>query len=666
VRKQLISLAVFTAINTANANEVKEEVIVTAPAMKAPLQLEIDAKAPQQPLPANDGAAFLKTVAGFNVIRKGGTSGDPVLRGQVASRLNIVLDGMSFDGGCGSRMDPPTAYVFPESYDSVTVIKGPQTVAHGAGHSAGVVLFENESKQDTGFSGTTSLMTGSWGRTDALADLRAANAKGFIEATLSHAEADDYKDGTGVKVHSAYERRSVAFTVGYTPTPITELSLDYTTSEADAAYADRGMDGSVFDRESFGITAKHKMISELLQNAEFRVYHTYIDHVMDNYSLRAKPPMMMFMSSNPDRTTDGAKFSIDFALAENQTVTAGFTWQQDEHTNRSGMGPTEAAADAFSSKPRIIDLKTEIVGIFGELEHQFDEGTRWISGLRVDDWKAQRRDLANPVNANETLTAAFTRFEHDLRGGSVTTYFGLGYTQRPLDYWEAISSAALDLDTQLKPETTQQLDMGFVWRQDRWSGSVSGFFGQMDDYILVYSGMMPSPRLESCTTRMMSTVCSGNIDATRYGLEADFQGELSENWSLKGNIAWVRGSNDTHNTALAQTPPLDATLNLEYHQSNWSAGVVTRYIAKQDRIDARYGTIVGQDISTTGDAFVVSLNATTALTPSLQLAAGLDNALDEDYAEHLSRAGATVIGYPAIDKVSEPGRTLWAKLSYSF
>jgi len=284
----------------------------------------------------------------------------------------------------------------------------------------------------------------------------------------------------------------------------------------------------------------------------------------------------------------------------------------------------------------------------------------------VDDWKAQRRDLANPVNANETLTAAFTRFEHDLRGGSVTTYFGLGYTQRPLDYWEAISSAALDLDTQLKPETTQQLDMGFVWRQDRWSGSVSGFFGQVDDYILVYSGMMPSPRLESCTTRMMSTVCSGNIDATRYGLEADFQGELSENWSLKGNIAWVRGSNDTHNTALAQTPPLDATLNLEYHQSNWSAGVVTRYIAKQDRIDARYGTIVGQDISSTGNAFVVSLNAATALTPSLQLAAGLDNALDEDYAEHLSRAGATVIGYPAIDKVSEPGRTLWAKLSYSF
>ena len=93
-----------------------EETIVTAPLMGAPLTLNIDAKAPRQPMPANDGAAFLRTTVGFNVIRKGGTSGDPVFRGQAASRLNLVVDGMYFAGGCGSRMDPPTAYIFPESF----------------------------------------------------------------------------------------------------------------------------------------------------------------------------------------------------------------------------------------------------------------------------------------------------------------------------------------------------------------------------------------------------------------------------------------------------------------------------------------------------------------------------------------------------------------------
>jgi iron complex outermembrane receptor protein len=60
------------------------------------------------------------------------------------------------------------------------------------------------------------------------------------------------------------------------------------------------------------------------------------------------------------------------------------------------------------------------------------------------------------------------------------------------------------------------------------------------------------------------------------------------------------------------------------------------------------------------------VHSSTNLTKDIRLALGLDNIADTDYAEHLSRAGSAVEGYPAIDKVSEPGRTWWAKLSYSF
>jgi len=99
-----------------------DEIVVTAPRMLDPLTITLDAKAPQQPVPANDGAAFLKTVPGFSMIRKGGTDGDPVLRGLAGSRLNIQMEGTELLGGCPNRMDPPTAYVFPETFDSVTVI----------------------------------------------------------------------------------------------------------------------------------------------------------------------------------------------------------------------------------------------------------------------------------------------------------------------------------------------------------------------------------------------------------------------------------------------------------------------------------------------------------------------------------------------------------------
>ena len=71
---------------------------------------------------------YPKATPGFSVIRKGGTDGDPVFRGMAASRVNLLIDGQPVLGGCGMRMDPPTAYVFPAAYDRVVVIKGPHTV----------------------------------------------------------------------------------------------------------------------------------------------------------------------------------------------------------------------------------------------------------------------------------------------------------------------------------------------------------------------------------------------------------------------------------------------------------------------------------------------------------------------------------------------------------
>ena len=56
-------------------------VVVTAEFSDAPLVITSDPQKPRQPIPAHDGADYLKTIPGFSVIRKGGSDGDPVLRG---------------------------------------------------------------------------------------------------------------------------------------------------------------------------------------------------------------------------------------------------------------------------------------------------------------------------------------------------------------------------------------------------------------------------------------------------------------------------------------------------------------------------------------------------------------------------------------------------------
>src|SRR5437868_8880795 len=104
---------------------------VVASPLTTPLVIVTDPKTPRQPLPASDGADYLNTIPGFTSVRSGGTNGDPVLRGMFGSRLNILANGMPTLGACPNRMDAPTSYIAPESYDKVTVVKGPQTVLYG-------------------------------------------------------------------------------------------------------------------------------------------------------------------------------------------------------------------------------------------------------------------------------------------------------------------------------------------------------------------------------------------------------------------------------------------------------------------------------------------------------------------------------------------------------
>ncbi|MEO4008919.1 TonB-dependent receptor plug domain-containing protein, partial [Chromobacterium piscinae] len=128
-----LALAVAHACAAETPAFVGEEVLVTASRLDQPLQLSLDPRAPRQPAPAADGASLLKNIPGFNVARKGGSSGDPLLRGLGGSRLAILADGGFVFGGCGGRMDPPTAYLFPDAYDVVEVVKGPQSVKLGPG-----------------------------------------------------------------------------------------------------------------------------------------------------------------------------------------------------------------------------------------------------------------------------------------------------------------------------------------------------------------------------------------------------------------------------------------------------------------------------------------------------------------------------------------------------
>ncbi|MFW6218115.1 MAG: hypothetical protein ACOC4K_03875 [Verrucomicrobiota bacterium] len=79
------------------------------------------------------------------------------------------------------------------------------------------------------------------------------------------------------------------------------------------------------------------------------------------------------------------------------------------------------------------------------------------------------------------------------------------------------------------------------------------------------------------------------------------------------------------------------------------------------------GNIVGQDIGPSPGFAIFSLNGAWQINDRHRLTVGIDNLFDKTYAEHLSRAGAPVAGFPPPDtRVNEPGRNAWVQWRFDF
>lgn len=459
---------------------VLDPVVVTSAATsEKPLTVIVDTKAAAQPIPAQDGADILKTVPGFSVGRKGGTAGEIVLRGQAGSHINLLLDGASLHGGCPYRMDPPTAYVFPGAFDRVTILKGPQTVLYGPGNSAGVVLFESETRrlESAGAKLDGSATYGSFGRNDQSADVVAGTPDFYVRAGYNRTQSDDYEDGSGNKVHSQYKRSGANVALGWTPDANTLVELTGAIGEGEVAYAGMSMDATQLDRENAGLLFRKTEISELVSKIEARVAYNYADHIMDDFRLRPNP--MPMGESRVDYRLFNGRGLIEWTPAENTILTTGADFRDGVHRSPdTGSWVTDAEVDGQ--------------GLFAEVTQSLTRRDRVIGGLRADRWHA--KDLRaqvwtggmmggfvpNPTaNASrtETLPAGFLRYERDLETIPATAYIGIGYTERAPDYWElfpnesATTVSAFNTD----PEKTTQLDAGLNYRNGPLTASLAAF-----------------------------------------------------------------------------------------------------------------------------------------------------------------------------------------------
>lgn len=649
-----------------------ERIVVTGEAPSSALTYVTDPKLPRQPVPASDGADYLKTIPGFTAVRNGGTNGDPVLRGMFGSRLNLLTNDGSMPGACPARMDNPMSYVSPETYDQLTVIKGPQTVLWGPGASAGTVRFERVTDPFDAPAAriSGSLLGGSFGRNDQVLDVTVGAPAGYARISANRSQADDYEDGNGDKVPSQWMKWNADAALGWTPDADTLLELTAGTGDGEARYAGRGMDGAHFRRDSFGLRFEKQDFAGALDSIQANVFFNHADHVMDNYTLRDPNPMSsmpMPMASNVDRRTTGGRVAATWAW-ENWGLIAGIDTQQSRHRKRNGKG-----RNTYQSLPWTTDANFENLGVFSEATWNLGTDQRLVTGARLD--RAEATDerastgmmgMPNPsagMTRKETLTAGFLRFEQDISGAPLTWYAGVGHTERMPDYWELFSAdrgpaGALNAFDGIRPEKTTQLDMGLQYRTERLDTWVSAYVGQMDNFILftyMPGGMMG----------VSSSVA--NVDARTHGAEAGVEFRPADGWKLGGTLAYTWGENRSSRRALPQMPPLEARMTAAYERQHWSFGALLRAVTSQERIAINQGTVVGRDLGPSAGFATLALNGGYRFNHQVQLTAGVDNVFNRVYSEHLNLAGSADFGYPADPvRINEAGRNLWLKLNLAY
>ena len=624
------------------------ETVVTGYRTRRPLTLSTNPQRPRQPIPASDGAGYLKAIPGFSVVRKGGVGGDPMLRGMGGSRIVMNMNGGMMSGGCPNRMDPTSTYAFPETFSRIIVNKGPQSVRYGAS-VAGNVVFERRTKrfERAGVRGNVSILGASNHRFDDLIDITAGDKEGYARFIQTRNYSRDYADGEGRRIHSGYGRHSLTGIVGLTPDTDTLFEVSYDRSRGWAKYAHGMMDGSQFDRDSYAVKFERAHLSPVVKKLTLNFNYNTIDHIMDNYTFR--PGGMRGMEVK--RTQYNIRSVLDMTFSPRDTGAVGIDVGHEEHTFTPAMKGVPRGRENT-------DMTIGNLGLFMEYNHNLTERSRLLSGLRWDRiTNHYHRYLTfTPGNTTDNAVSGFVRWERTSKNRPLTFYVGLGHAERPADYWESyhtwrMHGALHPSATRPAKEKNTQLDLGWVYAGKKTNASLSLYYAHVDDFIL-----------------RKPVGGYGNVDARLYGLEAEVTRTVSPRWTLGASLAYTRGDDRTNDAPLPQIAPLEANLTAKYSHRKMEANAVWRLVSRQNRYHKGYGSVTGTDYGPTGGFGILSLSLAYRPDENLTFSLGVDNLLNKTYAEFVnySEPAIPALGISAGGHITEPGRTIWFKSNYKF
>ena len=644
---------------------------------------------------ANELADAVSEMPGISCVRRGGSGGEPVIRGQGWERVAVQVGCLPLYGACPARMDPPLVYVDRNSPDALSIALGLPSVTLGPGGTAGrIVVSPHYIRGESDGDGTESELgvRGDTARDGYAGHAITTGGKGRLsaKATADFHRNSDYESANGITVPSSSEEYGASLSLGFQPTLQSRLwtTLQHRHGE-DIDYPALPMDTR--ETEATIVSVLHQTTFDRggLERIELEAGYAAVDHLMDNRDKSNRSKMLA--STRSDSESFSARAAGSWRVATQGTLEIGL---DGSHAERDAMRTRTMVPSGAILRDHIWPCpKQEIAGLFGELQVAPHDRWTFRVGARLDAAESEASAMddtvritpgSTPTTVRDSFVAFYgpdaaddTESELLLSGNAIalwratdgiSLYTSLGrvtrtanLTERYFAYAPAPGGYQVGNPT-LDPEAKHELTAGLRYVGDHIELALSGFAAQVDDDIYPTLLERRDVNGDEIPDRIRGFQ---NVNATFFGGEAEGLAKLGSGISVPFSVAYVRGRNTTDDRDLPEIPPLDLRVAFRLdgtvkERACWSEFGM-RYAAEQTRVDETFPE------DETSDFSVFHLRAGVKLAAHIDLNLGVENLFDNDYHEHLTREALLPIGDLARGaEIPEPCRYLYASLRTAF
>ncbi|NAW50707.1 TonB-dependent receptor [Elizabethkingia argentiflava] len=592
---------------------------------------------------------------------------DPVLRGFKFEQLNIISDGsITSIQACPSRMDPPTSQINLNLVKEVEIYKGPYQFRFGNafGGSINFVSVAPEFTSKPEFSGrlaTAYESNKATYRNEILT--RFFGPKFNWDLSGSYQKGDDYKDGHGKRVPSAFERYNMGSRISYLWNKQHLSTAQITTNQArDVKFATGMMD--LMKDNTWLYVLKHDIRPQnsILKNLSLSGFLSSVDHTMGTQDKS--------MISRIKSTSAGGRTELKMQWDKN-LLYSGVDFRHDAEKNiPQGMTLHHHMGHHMSMGHNNPWQNGQInrMGWFHEFQRKWNHNKITAS---------YRMDYSHAA-ANTPTHFFMMKYGEHLSSHQTTNSFSLSYN-RILDPHQQISiligrgerSASITEryinffplgndnyqyigNPYLKPEKNYQVDWVYSYQHPAMNIQLDVFYSHLKDFISseITKAIKPTS-MRSKGVREFTNIGK----AYKTGIEGSVQWKITRYLNAEMAAAYTYAQNKSQGIPLPEIAPLDTRFRMESQLKRFKLGAEIRYVGSQRRVNPLFGERSTQDFT------ILNIDAHVEIFKNFTAFLQFKNVFNKAYTEYLNKSTYTS-GYT--ERFLSPGRNFSITCSYHF